>query len=129
MERKKFSSRFLRSTTESYCGMDPGLVTLLEFYLRFYLHLSPSYLCLCCFLSSSLSLSLSLWHYITAHCTVGVAKIFRFTCTFFGASVHIVEHLPAVSANNNDRYPNLNAVLCLPLNNSTRVTYCYIICS
>ena len=55
------------------------------------------------------------------HCTVGVAKIFRFTCTFFGASLHIVEHLPEVSAKNNDRYPNLNAVLCLPLNNSTSI--------
>ena len=47
---------------------------------------------------------------------IGVAKIFRFTCTFFGASLHIVEHLPEVSAKNDDRYPDLNAVLCLPLN-------------
>ena len=55
------------------------------------------------------------------HYTVGVAKIFRFTCTFFGASLHIVEHLPEVSAKNNDRYPNLNDVLCLLLNNSSSI--------
>ena len=53
----------------------------------------------------------------SVHCTLGVAKIFRFTCTLFGASLHIVEHLPEVSAKNNDRYPTQNAVLCLPLNN------------
>ena len=57
----------------------------------------------------------------TVQCTIGVAKIFRFSCTFFGASLHIVEHLPEVSAKNNDHCPNLNAVLCLPLNNSTSI--------
>ena len=56
----------------------------------------------------------------TAHCTVGVAKIFRFA-HFFGASLYIVEHAYKVSTKNNDRYPNLNAVLCLPLNNSTSI--------
>ena len=53
-----------------------------------------------------------IWY--TLYCTVGVAQIFQFTCTFFGASLHIVEHFYKVSAKNNDRYPNLNAVLCLP---------------
>ena len=57
----------------------------------------------------------------SVYCILGVAQIFRFTCTFFGASLHTVEHVYKVSAKNNDRYPNLNAVLCLPLNNSTSI--------
>ena len=57
----------------------------------------------------------------TVYCTVGVAQIFRFTCRFFGASPNIVEHFCKVSAKNNDRYPTQNAVLCLPLNNSTSI--------
>ena len=59
--------------------------------------------------------------FYSVYYAVGVAKIFRFTCTFFGASLHIVEHIYKVSTKNDDRYPNLNAVLCLPLNNSTSI--------
>ena len=58
------------------------------------------------------------------HCTVGAAKIFRFTCTFFGASLHIVKHFYKVSAKNNDCYPNLNAVLYLLLTDSTSILCC-----
>ena len=55
------------------------------------------------------------------YCTVGVAKIFDLLAHFLGASLHIVEHFYKVSAKNNDRYPYLNTVLCLPLNDSTSI--------
>ena len=55
------------------------------------------------------------------YCIVGVAQIFRFA-DFFGVSLHIVEHSCKVSAKNtDDRYPTQNAVLYLPLNNSTSI--------
>ena len=66
-------------------------------------------------------------------CILGVAKIFNLLAHFFGASLHIVEHFYKVSAKNNDHYPNLNAVLCLPLNDSikkkNRAYYRSILCS
>ena len=53
--------------------------------------------------------------------SLGVAKIFRFTCTFFWSIPTYSITLSRSFSEKNDRYPTQNAVLCLPLNNSTSI--------
>ena len=54
-------------------------------------------------------------------CIKFLEHVFDLLAHFFGASLHIVEHAYKVSAKDNDHYPDLNTVLCLPLNNSTSI--------